>query len=236
MRNIYQEDGLGPEAASGTDAGVASRPPLSPAVAQLASLAERSMLAESGFEPDRWWNDDPAKRHAVARPKLDVRASRAVRAGLSWLATCIMEGFAIYAESMYPCLVDPARLNGDATDSHATDSHAPERHAPERHAPERHAPESHAIGARKLSSHRQTPDDDGLPWQFADNPWLFEEPRSPTPKTSRIARLWSRMRRRRPANQTGMTLESLDERTLRDIGGDYPDIEKIVWYQDPHAW
>jgi hypothetical protein len=127
-----------------------------------------------------------------------------------------MEGFAVYAESMYSCLVDPARLNGDATESHAT-------------------------GARKFQPRRQTPDDDSLAWQFPANPWLLVEPQSPAPKTSRIARSWPRMRRKRQgtlkgSTLAGATLETLDERTLRDIGGDYPDIDKIIWYQDPHAW
>jgi uncharacterized protein YjiS (DUF1127 family) len=145
-----------------------------------------------------------------------LRASRAVRAGLSWLATCILEGFAVYAESMYPCLVDPARLNGDPTGGDAT--------------------EGHGIEGQKLRPHRQTPDDDSMAWQFAANPWLFGEPESRSPQTSRIARFWSRKRRQRKATLTGATLESLDERTLRDIGAHYPDIERIVRYQDPHTW
>jgi hypothetical protein len=171
-------------------------------VAQRASLVEQSMIAERGFERDWQQNDDQAKQ----KLSLDLRASRAVRTGLSWLVTCILEGFAVYAEWMYPCLVDPARLNGDAT------------------------------GGRKLQAHRQTPYDDTIAWQFAANPWLFGEPESRAPQTSRIARFWSRMRRERKATLAGATLESLDERTLRDIGGHYPDIEKIVRYQDPHTW
>jgi hypothetical protein len=210
MRNIYQGDVFGQEDACGTGADEASRPALSPAVAQLASLAERPVIAERGFELDWQQNDDQAKQQAAARLSLDLRASRAVRASLSWLVTCILEGFAVYAESMYPCLVDTARLNGDATRGDAT-------------------------GGPKLQSHRQSPHDDGVAWQFSANPWLFGEPESRAPQTSRIARFWSRKRRERKATLTGATLESLDERTLRDIGGHYPDIEKIVRYRDPHT-
>jgi uncharacterized protein YjiS (DUF1127 family) len=179
-------------------------------VAQLASLAERPVIAERGFE--RYWpqNDDQTKQQAAAKLSLDLRASRTVRAGLSWLVTCILEGFAVYAESMYPCLVDPAQLNGDATRGDAT-------------------------GGQKLQPHRQSAYDDGVAWQFSANPWLFGEPESRVPQTSRIARFWLGMRRERRATLTGATLESLDERTLRDIGGHYPDIEKIVGYQDPRA-
>ena len=89
---------------------------------------------------------------------------------------------------------------------------------------------------QKLQPHRQTSDDDSMAWQFAANPWLFGEPQSRAPRTSRIARFWSRKRREREATLTGATLESLDERTLRDIGAHYPDIERIVRYQDPHTW
>jgi hypothetical protein len=158
MRSIYQGDVFGQEDACGTGADEASRRVLSPTVAQLASLDERPVIAERGFELDWQQNDDQAKQQAAARLSLDLRASRAVRAGLSWLVTCILEGFAAYAESMYPCLVDPARLNGDAT------------------------------GSPKLQSHRQSPHDDGVAWQFSANPWLFGEPEPPAPQTSRIAR------------------------------------------------
>ena len=185
-------------------------------MAQRASLAERPVIAERGFERDWQQNDDQAKQQAAAKLPLDLRASRAVRTGLSWLVTCILEGFAVYAESMYPCLVDPARLNGDPTGGDAT--------------------EGHGIEGQKLRPHRQTPDDDSMAWQFAANPWLFGEPESRSPQTSRIARFWSRKRRERKATLTSLTLESLDERTLRDIGAHYPDIERIVRYQDPHTW
>jgi hypothetical protein len=38
------------------------------------------------------------------------------------------------------------------------------------------------------------------------------------------------------ATRTGAAPEMLDERTLRDVGSHYPDIEKIVRYEDPHTW
>jgi hypothetical protein len=211
VRNIYQEDAFGQADASRAGADEASRPALSPAVAQLASLAERSAMAEREYARVWQQDDDQAKPDPTAKLPLDLRVSRAVRAGMSWLVTCMLEGFAVYAESMYPCFVDPARLNGDATGGDATGEH-------------------------KLQPHRQTRVDDSVAWQFSDNPWLILEPQSQASKTSRIARFWSRMRRGRKASLTDVTLETLDERTLRDIGGDYPDIERIVRYQDPHTW
>jgi hypothetical protein len=149
---------FGQEDTFGTGADEASRSVLSPAVAQLASRAERPVIAERGFERDWQQNNDQAKQQAAAKLSLDLWASRAVRARLSWLVNCILEGFAVYAEPMYHCLVDPARLNGDAT------------------------------GGQKLQPHRQTLYDDSMTWQFAANPWLFGEPQSRAPQTSRIAR------------------------------------------------
>jgi hypothetical protein len=71
-------------------------------------------LRSGGFERDWQQNDEQTKQQAAAKLSLDLRASRAVRAGLSWLVTCILEGFAVYAESMYPRLADLARLNSVA--------------------------------------------------------------------------------------------------------------------------
>ncbi len=53
---------------------------------------------------------------------------------------------------------------------------------------------------------------------------------------SRLVMLWARMRRAQNIRRTITTLESLDDRTLKDIGMHRCQIQSVVTHRDRHQW
>jgi uncharacterized protein YjiS (DUF1127 family) len=139
-------------------------------------------------------------------------ARRPIAAAMSWLATCVIEGFAAYGEAMY--FVDPSEV---------IDRRDLERNLQARDRHENEVPWMSA-GCPPFEDFEQQPRT-----QTTFSAWSAR-------LTSGAIRFLSRIRRDPQRAPTIATLEALDDRTLRDIGILRSPDDSVAGYRDQYNW
>jgi uncharacterized protein YjiS (DUF1127 family) len=149
----------------------------------------------------------------IERPKQHTRslqsqsvsdaARHPVAAALSWLAVCLVEGFAAYGQAVYPSFVDPSKIDDHQEPAPGSQSR------------------SRAQGEQKSEA----------PWLTASYPratpggWIKRV-------KSEVAKVWSSMRFERRVRLTMTALARLDDRTLKDSGLHRSQIESVARHRD----
>jgi hypothetical protein len=157
----------------------------------------------------RWTVDaTPSIKAASVWSPPELAASRSRPAAVSWLITCVIEGFARHAEAMYPCLVYP----GEETNRRTQE---PDPQSP-----------------------WQMPDDRSWTWQHSRAPWARVARRSPSGRTVfRVMRFFKKLRWEHAKNRMPVIrLDSVDDRMLRDIGIDRHRLEIWTGQMEPDEW
>jgi hypothetical protein len=160
-------------------------------------------------ELKRWTVDaTPLTKAASVWSPPELAASRSRPAAMSWLITCVIEGFASYAQAMYPCLVDP----GDETTGRTQELDP--------------------------QSPWQTPDDRSRTWQHSGQPWPRVATRPPSDRiTFRVMRFLRMLRFGQTNHKVPVVrLDALDDRVLRDIGVDRHRLEIWAGQMEPDEW
>jgi hypothetical protein len=206
-------------------------------VTSIANAGMLSQYGDSNVSPVIWWersmriiyrateeiaelrrfttDQAPSVHHGPISVRRTPSRSQSISVAMSWLVTCIIEGFAAYAEAMYPCLHDTDE--GSDLPNGLPDAHA--RH-------EKHY--------NRL-----------VPWPLSNQPWPYEvEPRpllltasGPRERiASRLVRLLWRERVGRGNRVPTVRPEMLDDRMLQDIGLSRDEAESLARQMDRWGW
>jgi hypothetical protein len=164
----------------------------------------RRTATDSWPAPPRNDRDQPAAREPDA-----------ISRGLSWLGTCILEGFAMYGESICPCFTDlPEDYYTTKDPSHRS---APASLPPQQNPWGAPARASHHRASHHRAPHHRAPHD-RAPHDIDIVAWLAAgpSPRARPGLWSRLRRLWPKRRAAAARQSSYDLLALLDDPALRD--------------------
>jgi len=153
---------------------------------------------------------------------------RSIRTWFSKAIALIGDGVAAHGENMYPSFFGPGE---DAILLFLRETRRPDDTIRSREMPDDIRDEAPPRGGTAGS---------GITGPFeSDDLARAKEPSADVPTSgaggmSALGRIWSRLRRARARRRTRLTLEILDDQTLKDIGISRGEIDYFTWHENRH--